>query len=146
VPVDATGLQTLLEQLAGAPPASVHAAAQGWAAAVQAYAAACVPASAAVASATPALASALEAAFATPNAAAAMEAAFSAWALTVGAGMAPAFVATPPPGPVGFAGLFAEPYPSTHALAAQHVSGALDTWFRAGTATPSAGGAPVPWS
>ena len=64
---------------------------------------------------------------------------------TVGGGMAPAFVATPPPGPVGFAGLFSLPYPSTHSAAATGVRDAIDTWAKTGSATPSGGGSPVNW-
>jgi hypothetical protein len=60
--------------------------------------------------------------------------------------MAPAFTATPPPDAVGLAALFDAAYPATHAAAATRMSGALDTWFRTGTGTPSAGGSPVQWS
>jgi hypothetical protein len=75
-----------------------------------------------------------------------METAFTVFATAVGVGMLPAFVATPPATPVGFATQFAGPKPETHAAAASQISGIIDTWMRTGTATPSIGGAPVPWS
>jgi hypothetical protein len=75
-----------------------------------------------------------------------MDAAMTAFAATVGAGMAPAFVAVPPPAPVNFALLFAEPYPATAAEFGQRVGSAIDVWMRTGTATPAIGGAPIPWS
>lgn len=146
MPAELAGLEDALEQLAASPSSSAATAAQGFAAALQAYAAAVVPASSAVAGATPALASALTVAFGQLSSADAMEAALTAWSATVGLGMAPAFVAVPPPAPVGLAALFAGTNPATHAAAAARLGGAIDTWFRTGTGTPAAGGAPVPWS
>jgi hypothetical protein len=75
-----------------------------------------------------------------------METAFASFASTVGTGMAPAFIATPPPGAVGFAAQFAGPYPETHADAGDQIGSLIDTWMRTGTAVPSGGGSPVPWS
>lgn len=144
--VDLSGLEDALEQLAASPRSSAAAAAQGWASACQDYAAGVVPASTSVATATPALASALETAFGQLSSAAAMETAFTAWATAVGLGMAPAFVSTPPPAPIGLASLFAGDNPATHAAAASRLGSALDTWFRTGTGTPAAGGSPQPWT
>lgn len=146
MPLDAPGLEADLEELFAEPPATVAECADAWAAAVGAYASGVVPASATVAAAQAALAGALLSAFQTPAAAAPMEAAFTAFATTVGAGMAPAFVATPPPSPVGIATLSAPPHPETHAAAANKYATAIDVWMKTGTATPSVGGAPVPWS
>jgi hypothetical protein len=146
MPLNPAGLQADLEALASGPGAAIADCAQLWADAVQAYAIGVVPPSTTLAAASSALQAALAAAFAQPSAAASMESAFTTFAAALGPGMAPAFVAVPPPGPVGFATLFAEPYPSTHADAATAVSSAIDTWMRTGTATPSAGGASAPWA
>jgi hypothetical protein len=75
-----------------------------------------------------------------------MDAAFQAFGAAVGLGMAPAFVAVPPPAPVGFASLFAKPYQTSAAAAAAHLTPAIDAWMRTGTATPAIGGSPIPWS
>jgi heme/copper-type cytochrome/quinol oxidase subunit 1 len=98
-----------------------------------------------VAAAAATLEGALATAFAASAAAPGMESAFAAFAATVGTGMAPAFVATPPAGQVGFATQFLA-QPATHALAAAAISGLIDTWMKTGSATPSGGGAPVPWT
>lgn len=147
--LDPAGLDVDLEALASSPGATIAACATLWADATESYAAAIEPPSTGVSSAAAALETALVSAFGNSDAAStasAMEAAFAQFAATVGAGMAPAFTATPPPGEVGFAGLFAPPFPATHAEAAADVSSAIDAWMRTGTATPSGGGAPVNWS
>lgn len=147
MPLVASALQASLTQLATHPGASVADCAQAWADAVRDYAATVVPPSTAVAAAGLTLASQLTSAFALrPSAASAMDVAFTAFAATLGAGMAPAFVAVPPPAPVGFASLFAKPFQATSAAAASHVATVLDTWMRTGTATPAAGGGPSPWA
>ena len=150
MPLDPSGLEDDLEELAQSPGATIADCAQQWANAMQGYASGVVPASTQVAAAAATLQGALASAFASVDAAttaAAMEASFLAFATTVGAGMAPAFVATPPPSPVGFAARFsAIPKPATHAAAAASFGGAIDAWMRTGTATPSVGGAPVLWS
>lgn len=146
MPLVASALETSLEALSDSPGATIADCAQLWANAVQAYAAPVFPPSLTVAAAGTALAGQLTAAFAQPSAIPTMETAFTAFALSVGGGMAPTFIAVPPPAPVGFAQLFAEPYPETHAAAAQKVSAAIDVWMRTGTATPAIGGPPVPWS
>jgi hypothetical protein len=104
---------------------------------MQSYAAAVVPASAAVAAAGAGLSSALAAAFAatsSPYGIAAMESAFTAFAVTVGGGMA-GYTPAPPPGPVGFSSEFASPHPSSHADAATGIATIIDTWMRSGLAT-----------
>lgn len=146
MPLNAPGLQADLESLFADPPATTAECGQAWADAVGAYASGIVPASTTVAAAQATLAGALTSAFDSGDAASPMDAAFTAFATTVGTGMAPAFVAAPPPSPVGFATLFAPPFPGTHAEAASKFATAIDTWCRTGTATPSGGGAPVPWS
>lgn len=141
----AAALQSALQSIAANPPATVAGCATAWANAMQTYATPVVPPSTTVSAAAATLQSALVTAFSSPAAAPGMEAAFTAFATTVGAGMAPAFVATPPPGPVGFAAQFAT-FPATHALAAQQLRTLINVWMKTGTATPSGGGAPVNWS
>lgn len=134
MPLNLGALQSGIANVAAAPPATAAECAQAWAQAVTAYAAGIVPLSGAVASAEATLASGLSSAFGSPAAAPGMETAFSAWAASVGAGMA-GFVSVPPPAPVGFAALFAAGHPPTHAAAAANVAAAIDTWARTGTAT-----------
>jgi hypothetical protein len=148
--LDSAGLEDDLKELAETPGETIADCAQQWADALDGYATGIIPTSTQVTTAAAALQVALAAAFANVNAAAtaaAMEAAFLTFATTVGAGMAPAFVATPPPSPLGFATLFAaEPKPETHADAASDFRSAIDDWMITGTATPSVGGSPVNWS
>ena len=146
MPLNPAGLKTDLEALASSPKATVALCAADWASAISSYAAAVVPASTTVAAAAATLQTALISAFNSGAASAPMETAFLTFATTVGGGMAPAFVAVPPPSPVGFAGLFSTPYPSTHSAAATGVKNAIDAWAKTGTATPSGGGSPVNWS
>lgn len=145
MPLDAAELESQVEALAADPPPTIAGCAAAWADAVEAHFSAVVPASTTVSEARATLETALASAFASPAAAPGLEAAFAAFAVTVGAGMAPAFVATPPPAPVGFALQFLV-QPTTHAAAAAAIAALLDTWARTGTATPSGGGAPVAWS
>lgn len=70
--------------------------------------------------------------------------AFTAWAATIGAGMAPAFVATPPLAPINISSLPREQ--TNAAIAAVAWSNLIDTWVRTGMAVPSGGGPSVPWS
>lgn len=141
-------LKSALEAFFGnLPSPCTHAAcAQEWADALEDYASDVVPPSSAAAAAGAALQAALAAAFATPAAAAAMDAAFQTFATTLGAGMAPAFVATPPATPVGWPTLMLPPFETTHAGAAQKMADAIDAWMKTGTAVPSGGGAAAPWS
>jgi len=75
-----------------------------------------------------------------------MEAAFAAFAVTLGGGMA-GHAPVPPPGPVGFAGIFAQPQSATHATAATAVASAIDTWLRTGIGTLIAPpNTAIPWS
>lgn len=146
MPLDASGLQSDLEDLSVSPAADINGCAQQWADAMKAYASSIVPASTTVTAAATTLKGALTTAFAATAAAPGMETAFKAFATAIGTGMAPAFTATPPAGSVGFAAQFASAFPATHALAATAVAGIIDTWMKTGTATPSAGGSPVAWT
>jgi hypothetical protein len=146
MPLNQSGFKDAFEALCSSPGATVADCAGLWAEAFVTYFAAVTPPSATVSAAGVALQGQLAAAFATPNAIPAMDLACTAFALAVGSGMAPAFVAVPPPAPFGWALVLAPPYATSHAEAAQRVATALDTWARTGTATPSVGGSPVPWS
>lgn len=148
MPLVAATLASQLQSLFENPPPNAAGCAQGWANAMQAYVSSVVPPSTTVAAAASALASSLATPFSGPNAAPAMEIAFTAFALSVGGGMAGAgFAATPPPAPVGFAPLFAGPKPTTHSDAAQGIASQIDTWMKTGVATLIAPPFTVsPWS
>ncbi|HEX2879300.1 MAG TPA: hypothetical protein VHO25_07165 [Polyangiaceae bacterium] len=113
---------------------------------MESYASAIVPPSTAVSAAASTLAGALTTAFGSPLAAPGMELAFTAFATTIAAGQAPAFVGAPPGGPVGFAAQFLAPKPPSHAAAGAALSALIQAWMITGSATPSGGGAPSPWS
>jgi len=156
MPLDSASLQSDLHSLFVSPPvvmdgddvdysASRQACAQAWADAMTGYAAAVVPPSTTIAAASFVLFVQLTTAFGTGSAAAAVDAAFQAWAASLGAGMAPGFVAVPPPSPPGFpSGLAAAQ--ASHSAAAAYWAGLIDAWCRTGTATPAGGGAPVLWA
>lgn len=139
-------LKADLQAIASSPPATSAACAQAWAAALGTYASGLTPPSTTVEAAKGALQTALVAAFAAGAAAPFMETAFAAFGVALGTGQAPAFVATPPASPVGFAALFTPPYPSTHAAAAQALADAIHAWATSGSATPSGGGGPTAWA
>lgn len=111
MPLNPAGLQSDFEDLFSDPPGTVSECAQAWADAVQAYFAGVVPSSTTVTAAAATLKTALESVFnagaaSDPStAASSMETAFAAFATTVAGGMAPAFVATPPTGQIGFKGV-----------------------------------------
>lgn len=134
MPLDPAALQSSLETLFAEPPLLVGECADAWGQALQGYAAGVVPPSTTVPAAASTLTAALAAAFATPVAAPAVDAAFTAFAASVGLGMAPAFAAIPPPAPLGIATLLAAPAPS-HAAAAAAFASLIDTWCHTGTAT-----------
>lgn len=118
-------------------PATRSACAQAWADAMESYAADIVPVSTTVAAAAAALATALDSAFGAGSVsavAAAMETAFAAFATSVGGGMA-GYTPTPPATPVGFAALFAPPYPESRQDGVDAVADAIDAWLTTGTAT-----------
>jgi hypothetical protein len=133
MPLTTPLLQSALEALFAEPPPTGGACADAWACAMLDYAAGILPPSATVDAAADTLAAALAAAFATPAAALAVDDAFMAFAVTVGGGMAPAYVATPPPAALGIASLFTAPAP-THVAAAATFGALIDTWLRTGTA------------
>jgi hypothetical protein len=77
--------------------------------------------------------------------------AFLAYATALGAGMLPAFVATPPPIPlsttlVPSALAAVVPGGVPPSIQVPILAGIIDLWFRTATVTPSGGGVPVPWA
>lgn len=147
MPLVAAGLEADLEDLMTNHGASAAECAALWASAFGSYAGGVVPASTTVSAAQSALESALAAAFASPSALAAMDTAFTAAATTIATGMAPTFTGVPPPAPIGWAALLAEPYPETAAEAAANIAGAIDVWMKTGSAVLVAPpNTVVPWS
>ena len=144
--VKATLQAALLDIFENLPETSDEAG-QRWGSAVGSYGSSVTPPTTAGASAQTALEGALKGAFADPNVDAAplMETAFTAYGAAIGAGMAPAFTATPPPGPVGFADLFSGTTGDT-SQAANDIATKIDTWMRTGIAIPVPPGPSVPWS
>lgn len=144
MPLDPAGYQQALGDL---PKASVGECAAAWASAAGDYASGILPASTGVPAAQAALQTALVGAFGgAPGAApAVMDAAFVAFALAIGAGMLPAFVATPPAGPPGIVAFMAGGDRTEEQFASEFAS-MIDTWMKTGTATPALGGPAVPWT
>lgn len=126
-------------------PGTRSACGQKWGEIMRDYAANVVPVSATVNAAASQLGSSMTSAFSSATAIADVEAAFAQFAATVGVGMAPAFTATPPASPVGFAAQMLIPQP-THAAAAAAFAGLIHAWFTSGQAVPSGGGPSTPWS
>jgi len=146
--LDLDSLTSDLEDIATDPPDTTALCANAWADALGGYVTDLTPppTPASITAAIAALQTALLSAFGTTAAAPSMEAAFTTFGAALGTGMAPAFTATPPPGPVGFAKLFTPPFPTTHSAAAQAMADAIHAWITTGTAVPAAGGAAVPWA
>lgn len=127
-------------------PADVAACALAWATAVDTYASAIIPASSSSAAAKTAFQTTMLG-LAGANGLVILTAAFTAYATALATGMAPTFIATPPPIPIDISSII----PVGLAGADGHTIATLlatiiDTWFRTGTATPSGGGSPVLWS
>jgi len=150
MPLIRNNLSSSFESFFASPPDTAAQCAQEWASAMRDYTLSISPPSTTVAAASLVLASTLASIFQTSvNASAtasAMEGAWAIFAASVGAGMSPSFVATPPPGLVGFLVLFNATPPSTHAEAAERFSSRIDTWIRTGTAVASGGGGVINWS
>lgn len=138
-------LSSDIQSATESPGDTAAACAQTWATLMGIYFTGVTPPSTAVAAAQTALQASLTSAFsAAPGAGLALlETAFTTFGAAVGAGMLPAFVAVPPPLPVGFANLTAA---ETAGEAASNLATIISTWAQTGTATPSVGGAPVPWT
>lgn len=145
MPLSPSTLQSQLESLFSAPPASFAECGQAWADAIGAYASGVVPPSATVSTAKTTLAGALTAAFASGAAPPLMETAFLAFGATVGLGMVP-LIAVPPAVPVGLVSQFAGPQPNTHAEAATQISNLIHVWMSTGIANTVPPTSPIPWT
>jgi len=149
MPLLQSALSSSLESFFSDPPETAAACARKWADAMRDYTLPIVPPSTTVTIAAETLAATLTPIFQTSlsaaTTAAAMEAAWAVYAVSVGAGMAPGYVATPPPGIVGFSGLFGV-RPMTHHEAAESFSLSIHIWMATGLAVPVPAGPSVPWS
>jgi hypothetical protein len=124
-------------------PANAAAAANSWASAVGTYATPITPPSLTVAAAQAALMGSLTGVSAdAQNFGMVFPTAMMSFATLVGAGMAPAFVAVPPTSPLNIT--LSENDDTDKAVG--DLATAVDSWLKTGTATPAAGGPPVPWS
>lgn len=112
----------------------------GWANALEAAATGVTPPSTTVAAARAALEASMAGSF-NDMTGAAFLAAFQAFAAALATGMAPTFIATPPPSPP----VLNSPMPALSDALDAHAA-ALIAWLQTGTATPAAGGAPVNWA
>lgn len=135
--VNLTLLRDELTDLFTSPPDTVTGCAQAWADAVRGYAELVIPPSTTIDAASTTLASSLSVIFATPQPSTTvpgqLDLAFTVWATTVAAGMAPAYLAVPPPLPVGFSTLTS--IETTTEGAVIKFSNAINTWFLTGSAT-----------
>ena len=122
------------------PPLDLELSIQQTGAILQSYVALITPPSSTVVAATEALKGQLRGIYkSTIDSGSALELAFKSWAATIGAGMAPAFAATPPAGTIGFARLFSN-NPATHEEAAAQL------WLLTGIAVNNTSGATVNWA
>lgn len=141
-----TQLKQAFKDIADSPPSTHAEAAELWADAIVNYAAGVVPPAVGVSALKGALVGVFTGAFSSAAAAPLMEPAMAVFGAGVGLGMAPAFVAVPPAGPVNFALLWVATTDNTDQAAAD-LAGAIDTWMKTGTATAIApGSTPVNWS
>lgn len=142
MPLNPSAAKTELGNLFKSPPGDEATAAAGWASAIQTLCAGIVPASTTVAAAAATLQGAL-AGFNAPDATAGKtDAAMTAFAATVGGGMA-GYTPTPPPAPLGIS--FSNT--SDAQAAADAFIDAVDTWLKTGSSTLIAPpNTVVPWS
>lgn len=115
-------------------PTTIEGCAAAWRQAIEGWAAGIVPPSTTVGAAAAALEGQLVAAF-TASSLSAVDDALTAFALAVGVGMLPAYVAVPPAAGPGLVVLLRNARPPTRQAAIDLVAGTLDTWMRTGTAT-----------
>lgn len=141
MPLNKAALQSDLLDLFESPPDSAEGCAAAWGDAVESHATDVFPESSTVTAAANVLAATLANLFVTEtpvsNAAsfaAKMETAFLTYATAVGAGMSPAYTATPPAGSVGFYSLFLTAR-GTAEEAASDFADAIHAWMLTGTAT-----------
>ena len=127
-------------------PVDTLAVANAWGEAVDIYAKAVIPASTAV-GAKEAFIAVMVPASAPGAWLIAFPLACTAYAVALGAGMLPAFVAVPPPAPLVIASAIALGLAKGSGEDwAKEMANLINLWMKTGTATPSGGGPPVPWS
>jgi len=143
--LDKDALAAGMKSISDNPPTSHEGAAGLWRTEIIDYVSAVVPVTALLPTDEEAFESSLATAFASEDAVPGMETAFTTLGVAIGTGMAPAFTAVPPAGPVGWATLFSGTTDDTQE-AADNIATAIDDWMKTGTATPSGGGSPVNWS
>ena len=144
-----SSLSSSLNSLFSDPPDTAVMCARKWAEAMRDYSLSITPPSTTVALASELLATTLTSLFqsslSASTTATAMEAAWAVYATSVGVGMSPSYVATPPLGLVGFLSL-ASATPPTSSAAADSFSNAIHLWMSTGIAVPVPPGPSVPWT
>lgn len=129
-------------------PASTPITAERWSTIINNYASSVIPASLGSAAAKLALQTTLLGIDPnTQNGLVLFANGLTAYAAALGAGMAPAFIAVPPPIPIVLSTMSAAGLAGASGSdCASILATLIDTWFRTGTATPSGGGSPIFWS
>jgi len=149
VPLIQSTLESSLLSLFQDPPSSASLCARAWGEAMSVYSSPILPVSSTATVASEALSVTLSSIFETSQSAevtaAGMEAAFLSFAVLLGNGMLPGWVATPPVGLVGFSTLFSA-RPLTHIEAVSSFSSRIHLWMITGTATQVGTGTVVSWS
>lgn len=127
-------------------PKTNNEAASRWASAFDVYASQVIPASVSSSVAKAAMRVALTGLINSANPAS-LEIGMNAYATALAVGMAPVFVAIPPPAPLVLTSAFAIGLAEGSAVdVANSMASLIDVWMKTGTATPSVGGSPIPWS
>lgn len=149
MPLIQPALESSLLPLFQNPPSSASSCAQSWGQALAAYSSSVFPVSSTSIAASELLSLSLSSIFETSQSsevtAAGMESAFLSFAVLLGGGMLPGWVATPPAGLVGFSTLFSA-RPLTHAEAVSSFASRIHLWMLTGTATQVGTGTVVSWS
>jgi len=149
MPLIQVNLENSLATFFEDPPETAALCAREWANAMRDYTLPIVPVSTTVVAAAEALAATLTPIFQTSLSATVtatgMEAAWLVFATSVGLGMAPNWVSTPPVGLIGFSTLF-EARPLTHREAAASFAQSIHLWMITGIAVSVPPGTTVNWS
>lgn len=134
--------------LFGGFPQNANETAYKWSVAVNNYAKSVIPASIGFELGRVAFENIMKGVVANPpNGAILFPLAFTAYAVQLGLGMAPLFIAVPPPIPLVLVPVFAAGLAGASAeVCADLMATTIHTWFKTGTATPAAGGSPILWS
>ena len=133
-------------QFVGHPNSGVAEVAQNWSNAINQYASTIGPPSTTAQAAKAAMLSVLLGGEAPNSWDVIMPLAFTAYAATLGAGMAPTFSAVPPINPINLSAAWNIPKEKSFDLVrVSTLVGLIDAWFRTGQATNNSSGATVPW-